>query len=147
VHAGAGRSPQNGKRSVTKTVSVLIVAADSLTRQVTANGIAMYGHEPVTARDGAAALAILAERRISVLVVDADLEGETSGLALAKEARRLHPRIDVIYASRAPQRILESAKVKGAPVIRAPFQPQQIVGIISELRYRMPSDGIDRRAA
>jgi DNA-binding NtrC family response regulator len=136
-----------GSASVAKTVSVLIVAADSLTRQVTANGIAMYGHEPVTARDGSTALAILAERRISVLVVDADLEGETSGLALAKEARRLHPRIDVIYASRAPQRILDSAKVKGAPVIRAPFQPQQIVGIISELRYRMPSDGIDRRAA
>ncbi len=62
-------------------------------------------------------------------------------------ARRLHPRIDVIYASRAPQRLLDTAKVKGAPVIRAPFQPQQIVGIISELRYRMPSDGIDRRAA
>ncbi len=133
---------------MSKPVSVLIVAADSLTRQVTASGLNMYGYEPMTARDGQTALEMLgAERRIDVLVVDADLEGETSGLAVARQARVLHPRIDVIYASRMPHRIPDAAKVKGAPSIRSPFQPQQIVGIISELRFRMPSEGTSRWAA
>jgi CheY-like chemotaxis protein len=133
---------------MSKPVSVLIVAADNLTRRVTASGLTMYGYEAMTACDGPSALEMLgAERRVDVLVVDADIAGETSGLAVARQARLLHPRIDVIYASAMPHRIPESAKVKGAPSIRAPFQPQQIVGIISELRFRMPSEDAGRRAA
>ncbi|MDB5558965.1 MAG: response regulator receiver protein [Enterovirga sp.] len=133
---------------MSRPVTVLLVASDSLTRQITANGLTMYGYEPLVARDGTEAMAMLeAERRVSVLVVDADLGGDVSGLALAKAARLIHPRIDVIYASRAPHRIPDEAKVKGAPCIRTPYQPQQIVGMIGELRFRMPADGSDRRVA
>jgi DNA-binding NtrC family response regulator len=133
---------------VSKAVTVLVVASDGFTRQITANGLTMYGYEPLLARDGAEAMKILEDgRRVSVLVVDADMGGDVSGLAVAKAARLIHPRIDVIYASRAPHRIPDAAKVKGAPSIRTPYQPQQIVGMIGELRYRMPSDGIDRRVA
>ena len=133
---------------MSKAVTVLVVASDGFTRQITANGLTMYGYEPLLARDGAEAMKILEDgRRVSVLVVDADMGGDVSGLAVAKAARLIHPRIDVIYASRAPHRIPDAAKVKGAPSIRTPYQPQQIVGMIGELRYRMPSDGIDRRVA
>lgn len=133
---------------MSKQLTVLVVAGDSMTRQITGNGLMMYGYEPLLAKDGVEAMKVLeGDRRIGVLVVDADLGGDMSGLAVAKAARLLHPRIDVIYASRAPHRIPDVAKVKGAPCIRTPYQPQQIVGMISELRYRMPSDGIDRRVA
>jgi DNA-binding NtrC family response regulator len=116
---------------------VLLVAGDGLTRLITSNGLSMYGYEVVTARDAAEAADALGEnRRIGVLVVDADLAGETDGLAIAQNARRLDPKIDVIYTSRNPYRIPEKAKVKGAPCIRAPYHPQQIVGIISELKHR-----------
>ena len=119
-----------------------------MTRQITANGLTMYGYDALLARDGVEAMAVLqSDRKVDILVVDADLGGDISGLAVAKASRLLHPRIDVIYASRAPHRIPDEAKVKGAPSIRTPYQPQQIVGMISELRYRMPSDGIDRRVA
>ena len=133
---------------MSRPLTVLLVAHDGLTRQITANGLTMYGYEPLVARDGQEAMKILeSERRVDVLVVDADLGGDVSGLAVAKASRLLHPRVDVIYASRAPHRIPDEAKVKGAPCIRTPYQPQQIVGMIGELRYRMPSDGIDRRVA
>ncbi len=133
---------------MSRQLTVLLVASDGMTRQITANGLAMYGYEPLTARDGQAAMDHLqANRKVDILVVDADLGGEITGLAVAKAARLINPRIDVIYASRAPHRIPQEAKVKGAPSIRNPYQPQQIVGMISELRYRMPSDGIDRRVA
>lgn len=133
---------------MSRQLTVLVVASDGMTRQITANGLTMYGYDPILARNGTEAMTLLeAGRRVDVLVVDADLGGDLSGLAVAKAARLLHPRVDVIYASRAPHRIPDAAKVKGAPCIRTPYQPQQIVGMISELRYRMPSDGIDRRVA
>ena len=125
---------------MSKQPVVLLVAADGLTRQVTANGLAMYGYETLLARNGQEAVEQLsAHRRISVLVIDADIMGETSGLAVAKLARLQFPRIDVIYTSRAPHRIPDALRVKGAPCIRNPFQPQQIVGMISELRQRVPN--------
>ena len=120
---------------------VLLLAGDGLTSLITANGLSMYGYEVVAAHDGAEAVeALTANRQIGVLVVDADLGGEVSGLAVAGAARRLNPKIDVIYTSRAPFRIPEPAKVKGAPCIRSPYFPQQIVGIISELKHRPASE-------
>ena len=130
-----------------RQVTVLLVASDGFTRQITANGLTMYGYEPLVARDGAEAMALLGDKRVDVLVVDADLGGEIDGLSVAKAARVAYPRIDVIYTSRMPFRIPEAGKVKGAPCIRTPYQPQQIVGMISELRHRLSSDGLDRRVA
>ena len=124
-----------------RQLTVLLVASDGLTRQITSNGLCMYGYEPILAKDGIEALSALSgERRVDILVVDADLGGDVSGLAVAKAARLANPRIDVIYTSRAPYRIPDSAKVKGAPSIRTPYQPQQIVGMISELRHRGSSE-------
>ncbi len=131
-----------------RQLTVLLVASDGLTRQITSNGLNMYGYEPILAKDGTEAMAALnADRRIDILVVDADIGGEVSGLAVAKAARLVNPRIDVIYTSRMPFRIPDAAKVKGAPSIRTPYQPQQIVGMISELRHRGSADDFDRRVA
>ena len=132
-----------------RQLTVLLVASDGLTRQITANGLNMYGYDPILARDGHEAMAALdGERRIDILVVDADIGGEITGLAVAKAARLINPRIDVIYTARAPYRIPDAFKVKGAPSIRTPYQPQQIVGMISELRHRgsAPED-LGRRVA
>ena len=131
-----------------RQLTVLLVASDGLTRQITANGLNMYGYDPILAKDGSEALAALnGERRIDILVVDADIMGDVTGLSVAKTARLINPRVDVIYTSRMPYRIPDSAKVKGAPSIRTPYQPQQIVGMISELRHRGSSDEMDRRVA
>jgi DNA-binding NtrC family response regulator len=130
-----------------RQLTVLLVASDGLTRQITSNGLAMYGYETLLARDTADAMAILQSApRIDVLVVDADLGGTVDGLGIAKTARAANPRVDVIYTSRQPFRIPDAAKVKGAPCIRTPYQPQQIVGMISELRHRT-SETYDRRVA
>jgi CheY-like chemotaxis protein len=132
---------------VSRQLTVLLVASDGLTRQITANGLAMYGYEALVARTGEEALGLLqSARRVDVVVVDADLGGEVTGLQVATTARAANPRVDVIYTSRQPFRIPDAAKVKGAPCIRSPYQPQQIVGMISELRHRVPSE-TDRRVA
>lgn len=133
---------------MSRQLTVLLVAPDGFTRQITANGLAMYGYDPLLARDGAEAVALLnGERRVDVLIVDAEMGGDVGGMAVAKAARLINARIDVIYTARMPFRIPEAAKVKGAPSIRTPYQPQQIVGMISELRHRVSSDEFDRRVA
>jgi DNA-binding NtrC family response regulator len=114
---------------------VLIVAADALTRRLTANGLEMYGYEIVTARDGSEAMELLqAERRIGIVVTDVDLGGEIDGLAVAEAARQADPRMLVIYTSRFPHTIPAKRKVSAAPTLRVPYHPQQIIGIISQLR-------------
>lgn len=114
---------------------VLVVAADALTRQLTKNGLEMYGHEVVTARDGGEATTLLeTERRIGIVVTDTELAGDVDGLTVAQVARRIDPRMLVIYTSRSPHTIPAKRKVSAAPTLRTPYHPQQILGLITQLR-------------
>ena len=120
---------------------VLLVAADALTRQLTMNGLEMYGYEIVTARNGSEAMDLLrAERRIGVVVTDIELGGDVDGLAVAEAARQIDARMLVIYTSRSPHTIPANRKVRAAPTLRTPYHPQQIIGIISQLR-QTPGNG------
>ena len=126
---------------------VLVVAADALTRQLTKNGLETYGHEVVTARDGGEAIALLeSERRIGIVVTDVELGGDVDGLSVAETARQIDPNMLVIYTSRFPHLIPAKRKVSKAPTVRSPFHPQQILGVISQLR-QTPGAGEAAEAA
>jgi CheY-like chemotaxis protein len=121
-----------------RQINVLLVADDGLTRTIAADGLAMYGYGVVTARDGEDAVEQLKiNRRIDVLVTDADMGGERDGLAVATLARQISPKIDVI-----PYRIPERAKVRGAPCVRSPYHPHQLASVIAALRHRAPSEDL-----
>ena len=114
---------------------VLLVAADALTRRLTANGLEMYGYEVVAAKDGGEAMELLrAERRIGLVIAEAEMGGEIDGLAVAQEARQVDPRMLVIYTARFPHAIPAKRKVSAAPTLRFPYHPQQVVGLIAQLR-------------
>jgi CheY-like chemotaxis protein len=124
---------------VARHQTVLLIARDGLVRNVTSAGLAMYGYEVLTASNGKEAAQILeANRHTTVLVSDADMPGEIDGLAIARLARAMNPKIDVIYTSRVPQFMSEKEKVTDAPTLRDPYHPHQLVGVISHLRYRPP---------
>ena len=126
---------------MSKQLVVLLVAADGLTQLITTNGLAIYGYDVLTARDGASAVEQLrTHRRIDVVVTDAELGGEVSGLSVARIAREVSPKIEVIYTARFPQKLVEKDKVRGAPCIRAPYHPHQIASVISALKHRVTSD-------
>jgi CheY-like chemotaxis protein len=95
----------------------------------------------LTASTGAAAVeALQTHRRIDVLVTDAELGGEVDGLKLARLARDINPKIEVIYTARFPQKLSEQMKVRGAPSIRAPYHPHQIASVIAALKHRVVAD-------
>ena len=126
---------------MSKQLVVLLVAGDGLTQLLTTSGLAIYGFEVLTARDGATAIEQLkTQRRIDVVVTDAELGGAVDGLAVARIARELSPKIEVIYTARFPQKLPEKEKVRGAPCIRAPYHPHQIASVIAALKHRVTPD-------
>jgi CheY-like chemotaxis protein len=126
--------------------TVLLVAKDGLVRKVTSAGLAMYGYEVLTASDGQEAAELLeTNRHTTIIVTDADMGGEIDGVAIALLARKMNPNIDIIYTSRAPHRLPEKVKVSGAPTLRDPYPPHQLVGVITHLRYR-PETGAESAA-
>ena len=119
---------------------VLLIARDGLLRKVTAAGLEIYGYEVLVADDGEQAAEVLRlHANVKVLVTDADLGGSIDGLAIARVARQLNPKVDVIYTSRTPHRIPLDALVGNAPMLRDPYHSHQLVGVLSNLRQR-PSE-------
>lgn len=134
-------------QTVSKQTAVLLIAADSLTRLVVPNGLLAYGFEVLVARDGAEAVERLkGGARIDVLVTDADLGGEVDGISAARRARELRPKIEVIYAARVPARVPDRAKVSGAPCLKAPYHPYQLVSVIAALKSRPAADPLHEAA-
>ena len=117
--------------------TILIIARDGLIRKVATSGLETYGYEVLAAEDGVQAAELLRDNRhITVLVTDADLSGPIDGLAIARLAREMNPNIDVIYTSRTPHRVAIARMVRGAPMVRDPYRPHQLIGVLSNLRQR-----------
>lgn len=123
-----------------RTPVVLLLAADEMTRRTTRNCLESFGYEVVVAPSPVEARTLLTDdgrrQRVSVLITDADVPGDTDGLGLAQLARQRDPDVAVIYTARQPHRVPEARKVRGAPILRTPYMPQQMVGLIGELRSR-----------
>ena len=116
---------------------VLLVPGDRLTGLLTKAGLEAYGYDVKMAGDVEEALDLLrTNTRISVLVVDIKLENTSAGLALAKAARMADPRVNVVYTCGIPHKLPEREKVRGAPCLRTPYHPHQLVGVIAQISNR-----------
>jgi CheY-like chemotaxis protein len=99
---------------------LLLVEDDELVRATLAEGLADAGFEVLEAEDAESALRLLATRNdIALLLTDINLPG-ADGFALARAARRLRPRLPVVYASGRyreadPQRALPDAVFLAKP--------------------------------
>jgi DNA-binding NtrC family response regulator len=123
-----------------KASVVLLLAADEMTRRSTKSCLERSGYDVVVAPSPAEARSLLtdegAPRRVAVLITDVDVAGDTDGLGLAQLARQSDPDMPIIYTARQPHRVPETRRVRGAPILRTPYMPQQMVGLIGELRGR-----------
>ncbi len=116
---------------------VLLVPGDRLTGLLTKRGLEGYGYDVLPASGVEEALDLLrTNARISVLVVDVKLENTSAGLALAKAARMADPRVNVVYTCGIPHKLPEREKVRGAPCLRTPYHPHQLVGVIAQISNR-----------
>src|SRR5690348_1522802 len=83
-------------------LDALIVDEDDSFLQIAAVVLASLGFNPVTARDGDEALAILRSRpSIALLLTEIVLPGAVEGgSALARFAKQANPRISIVYTTR-----------------------------------------------
>lgn len=116
---------------------VLLVAGDRLAARHAKHGLEGYGYDVLIAGNIEDARIILgAEKRISVLVLDIKLDNPAHEMGLAKVARAADPSVHVIYTCGIPYRLPEREKVRGAPCLRTPYHPHQLVSVIGQISIR-----------
>jgi DNA-binding response OmpR family regulator len=125
---------------------VLLLSADNLVQLVVASGLQTYGYEVALASTPSDALHALQNRRVSVLVVDVDADA-TNRLAFVRSARKADPALTVIYTARMPSKLPDRDKVPGAPCLRTPYHPHQLVSLIGQLTRRGAGDEDESHAA
>ena len=83
-----------------RTKTVLLVTKPGLVRNITSAGLTLYGYDVLTAAPEEAIESLQVNRHTAVLVIDADLSDQDEGVA--RFARAVNPKIDVVYTSRMP---------------------------------------------
>ena len=127
---------------------VLLVPSDRSTGIFTKSGLQGYGYDVLVAGSVEEARNLLhTNPRISVLVVNVAIEDASEGLAFAKAACRDDPDIKVVYTCGIPNRLPEREKVTGAPCLRTPYHPHQLVGVIGQISNRYSVDEHEMHAA
>ncbi len=94
-----------------------------------ATALVRNGYEVVTLPAERIAASLKGHPGKIVVLANAD----RGGLDLALEVRSLRADAGVVYTAVAPHRIPESAKVQGAPTMRSPITPHQLVGVVAAI--------------
>jgi CheY-like chemotaxis protein len=82
---------------------VLVVEDNEQMRRVLVKQLNELGYRVVEAPDAPRALELLGAGEVDLLFTDIVMPGELNGAALAKEARRIVPRIKVLFTSGFPE--------------------------------------------
>jgi DNA-binding response OmpR family regulator len=125
---------------------VLLLSADPLAQLVVTSGLLTYGYDVALAVTEAEALHHLQSRRVCVFVADVDSDLSNS-FALVRAARKADPALAVIYTARMPSKLPDREKVAGAPCLRTPYHPHQLVSLIGQLTRRGMGDNDESHAA
>jgi CheY-like chemotaxis protein len=126
-----------------RTRTVLLVTKPGLVRNVTSAGLTLSGYDVLTAAPEEAIECLQVNRHTAVVVIDADLPDQDEGVA--RFARAINPKVDVVYTSRVPHRAAATL-LPGAPILRDPYHPHQLANVIAHLRSR-PAEPTDASAA
>ncbi len=109
---------------------LLLVEDDALVRSTLAEGLIDAGFEVIEAETAEAALNLIATRTdIAVLLTDINLPG-ADGFALARAARRLRPRLPVVYASGRYREADPRRGLPDAPFLAKPFSVSSAIATL-----------------
>jgi CheY-like chemotaxis protein len=115
--------------------TVLVVDDDQQILCITANLLTSLGCKVITTPDGEAAHAILRrDRSIDLLLTDIMLNGNMSGLELARLAEETNPDIAIVYSTRySPMFLLDSEAPSDRLLVRKPWRRGQLEAALSSV--------------
>lgn len=113
---------------------ILVVEDDAPVCRMLQDVLTAEGYEPICALGDQAAYRTLDEQGASItaLVVDINLGRGTTGFDVARHARRLNPRVPVIYITGAPSRSIETHGVQGGVLVTKPFDHELLTSTLRE---------------
>ncbi len=84
------------------TETILVAGGDAGWRQATCRNLAQLGYRTFPAGDTRAALQLLDDARIDLLLTEAEGAGQCDGVALACVARQRYPALKILLTAGAP---------------------------------------------
>ena len=111
---------------------ILLVDDDPHVRATIARGLVALGYQVREADGGRAALAIVAEERPHLVILDYLMPG-LDGAETAREIARLEPDLPIIFSTgHAALRAMRNAAGEGVPVLEKPFSLAELDDLIKE---------------
>lgn len=119
---------------------ILVADDDRAMAATLADVLSLHGWEPVTAFDGAEAVAIAAAGSVDVVLMDVRMP-RLDGVAALRAMKADHPGLRVVLMTAfAASHLLEEARDHGViDVLRKPVEPPQLIRLLEELLQRRRS--------
>ena len=133
----AGRT---GPRPTPESPLVLLLADDPGVLLSVEGSLRSYGYDVVRGVAPQEDLQQIRSRRVGVLVADLDSD-PAERLALVRTARQADPMLPVIYTVHGMARLPAGEAVAGAPCLRAPYHPHQLLNLVRQVVRRTRDEG------
>jgi two-component system response regulator (stage 0 sporulation protein F) len=112
---------------------ILVVDDDQQVRTTIVRGLTALGYAVRDAAGGAAALALIAEQKPQLVILDYMMPG-MDGAETAREIAKLDPDIPIIFSTgHAALRVLRQAAGEGASILEKPFTLAELDQLVSEI--------------
>ncbi|MER2517659.1 MAG: sigma-54 dependent transcriptional regulator [Candidatus Accumulibacter phosphatis] len=130
---------------MTPALPILVVEDDAALREAVCDTLELAGLAVVSAGGGDAALQLLAERTVSLVVSDVRMR-PIDGITLLKEIRYRHPYLPVVLmtAFADVDRAVEAMRAGACDFLLKPFEPKALLDHVQ--RYRLPEAHANERA-
>ena len=121
-----------------KPLPVLIVEDDASLREALTDTLELSGYEVLQAADGKAALALLENRRVGLVVSDVQMQ-PMDGEQLLREIKRRSPGLPVLLmtAYGMIERAVEAMRAGACNYLPKPFEPEALVAEVA--RWMLPA--------
>ena len=122
-----------------KLLPVLIVEDDAALREALEDTLYLAGYQVIQASDGEAALAVLENHRVGIVVTDVQMQ-PMDGERLLVEIKRRHPATPVLLMTAYGEidRAVEAMRAGACGYLAKPFEPDELVSEVA--RWMLPAE-------